>query len=173
MSKQSMREETSSSSPRSTLLTAVVADRPPNGRTADVSRPRRRPKVHRLRTCRWRGSAVPLPARPASCQFRFLTNAWLQPSSHRVAFSTLHPTPSSLPSNLVLLCCGPQAPFRRPSLPLPVSLPMFFPSATVRSVLRGASAQRAAPCATRATRIVLMLAQILDETAKRGITCAL
>ena len=50
-------------------------------------------------------------------------------------------------SNLVLPCRGPQAPFRRPSLPLPVSLPMFFPSAfrlppTVRSVVRRASAQR-------------------------------
>ena len=99
-------------------------------------------------------SALASRHRPASCGMRRTMSARCShSSSSRRIWSR---DCSSLPVSSM--------PFQRPSLPPPVSLPMFFPSAfrlppTVRLVVRRASAQRPAPRANRAPRIVLMLAR--------------
>ncbi len=137
------------------------------------------PNVHRLRTCRWRGSAVvPLPARPPSSvqlSDKRLASAWLS------SCSFLHTSPQA-----ILACVKSCIALSRASSALSTaelasssfSSNVFsfgiLPPSHVRSVVRGASVRRLAPCTNRATRIVLMLSRvILDEAAKRGITCAL
>jgi len=160
MSKQSMREEPSSSFPRSTLLTAVVADRPPNGRSADVSQPRRRAKSSQMRTCRWRGSAVvPLPARPPSLVHlsdKRLASAWLS------SCSFLHTSPQA-----ILASIKPCIALSRASSALSTAeLASFSFSCNVFSFGISPPSHRSIGRA-RGKRF------ILDEAAKRGIICAL